>query len=131
MNTLRATRWMRRAIVPVALLCAVALLWNYGTISVPAGMDTMSRDYPPGTVCLVLKRPSRVAPNSVVFVDVAGGTLLTRVAGVTDEGLLVEHDNPQSRFPDRDELGLLPYTAVRGLVLTAFVAEQPRAPSGR
>lgn len=120
---------MRRSMLPLALLLGFLLWWNYGTLTVPAGMDTMPEEYPPGSLCVIEKRPGSVAPGEVVFFEWGGGMLLSRVSRVEGDRFWVEHDAPDSRFPDGDELGAIGVSAVYGLVLTAFVGE-PALPEG-
>jgi hypothetical protein len=129
LDTVRVARLLRRGIAPAAIVGFLLLYAMYGVLSVPAGMDTMPDSHPAGAVCVIAKRPSRVTVGAVVFVDVDGGTLLTRVAEVGDRDIAVRHDNPQSRFGDGSELGRLPIGAVRGLVLTTFLPSA--VPRGR
>ena len=126
--TIAAARVLRRAMLPMALAAALLFFWKFGTLTVPAGMDTLEELLPPGTVCVVDKRPWHVRPGAVVFVDLPdGGTLLSRVERVDGDRLWLRHDNPKSRFADGEELGALSVDAVRALVLTAFASE-PEGP---
>ena len=131
--TVRVASRIRRLALPIVLLGSVALWFNYGLLGVPIGMDTMLDTHPPGTRCLIEKRPSRVRQGGVVFVDLPdGGTLLARVAAVDDQGRIsLACDNPRSRYRElADELGAIDPSAVRALVLVAFTPT-PGAPGGR
>ncbi len=116
--------------LPVALVCALLVWWRFGTIRVPAGMDTMGEAFPPGAVCLVDEHPSAVLPGQVVFVEVGGRLYLTRVAEVDDDGFSVANDDPNSRLGDGRDLGRLPFTALRGVVLTTFTPASARPAAG-
>lgn len=110
--------------LPFALLCGLALWLCFGLLRVPAGMDTTPA-VPPGSTCVIDKRSGAAQVGSLVFVDVpGGGTVLSRVREVAaDGGLLLRHDNLESRLPDSRALGALPRTALRGTVLTVFVPD--------
>ncbi|HLU38203.1 MAG TPA: hypothetical protein VK081_02385 [Planctomycetota bacterium] len=125
---LRAAKVVRRLALPVVLLGGLLLWRNYGMFTVPEGMDTLPDSHPPGTRCLVEKRPSRVRPGSVVFVEARGGILLSRVDAVLPgDRILLAHENPRSRFADLQDQPF-PLSAVRALVLVAFVPT-PEVPS--
>jgi hypothetical protein len=126
---LRAACWTRRLALPVCLAGALVLWANYGLLAVPEGMDTLPDSHPPGTRCLIEKRPRRLRPGAVVFVDVHGGTVLARVRAVTDAGVELAHDNEHSRFAALAGQ-TFPLAAVRGLVLVALTPT-PEAPHGR
>ena len=118
---------MRRLMLPIAL---ALLLWVYltvGFLRVPMGMDTLPATHPEGSLCLIDKRRGSVQPGTVVFADVRGGTTLSRVVSREDGYVLLQNDNPNSEFPDSDELGPLPVGAVRGVVLAVF----PPEPDGK
>jgi hypothetical protein len=132
-NTLRLSRAIRRIMLPLAVLLGFLLWWNYGTLTVPDGMDTLPDEYPPGCLCVIDMRPGAPRAGQVVFVAFRGGLLLTRIARVEGEVLFADHDDA-ARYPDGDELGPLPVTAVRAVVLTAFVPDPAPAevpPGGR
>lgn len=131
--TVRLAAKIRRLALPIVLLGSLLLWFNYGMLGVPSGMDTMIDSHPPGTRCLIAKRPSSVRQGAVVFVDLPqGGTLLARVAAVDDRGnLSLSCDNPRSPYArELDELGAVAPSAVRALVLVAFTPT-PGAPGGR
>ncbi len=120
--SVRTLQWagrIRRAMLPLAIVLGVLLWWNYGTLTVPRGMDSMP-DYPPGTLCIIAKEPGNLAVGQVVFVDLGGGTVLTRITALDEETVTVRHDADDSALPDSDEVGPLPRSAVRALLLTAF-----------
>lgn len=123
MNSTLLTRIVRRAALPTALVCGFLLWWNFGSVVVPVGMDTMTAEFPPGTLCIVDKRPPPLAAGQVVWFTVDGGVLLSRVSRVDGDQFWVEHDNARSRFADGDELGPLPRSALRSLVLSSFRGE--------
>ncbi|MHC5064022.1 MAG: S24/S26 family peptidase [Planctomycetota bacterium] len=130
LDSMKAARLIRRAMLPIAILLGFLLYWNYGWLRVPVGMDTMPGEYPAGTLCLIDKRPSRLVEGSVVFVDLAeGGTLLARVAAVVEQGFWLKSDNPDSRFAERLQAEAMPRESIRALVLTSFSAEA--GPDGR
>lgn len=118
-DTLRITRILRRAMLPLAIVLFVLLWWSFGTVTIPPGMDTVP-SAPPGSLIVIAKRPGALQPGNLILVRVGGGSLLTRVDRVVGDRLWVRHDNPDSRFPDGDELGPLPRDAVQGLVLTVL-----------
>lgn len=123
MDTIRLSRVLQRLMLPLALVLGLLVWWRYGTITVPAGMDTMPLEYPPGTLCIVDEHPARLIEGQVVFFDTGGGTLLSRVARVAGDRIWVEHDADDSRFPDGEQLGPIDEAAVRGLVLTKFLPD--------
>ena len=126
---MRAARMVKRLALPF-MLGGVVLLWmQYGVLTVPDGMDTMPDTHPPGTRCLVEKTPRRVPVGAVIFVDVRGGTMLSRVDALTEGGIMLKHDNTHSRFADLQERPV-PLSAVRGLVLVSL-SPTPEAPRGR
>lgn len=123
MDPHRLSHFLRRGTLPVALVLGAALWLNYGTLRVPAGMDTLPGEYPPGSLCVVDKRPGTPRVGEVVFFDHRDGVLLSRVARIDGESLYVEHADT-SRFPDGEDLGPVPVGAVRALLLTAFVPDR-------
>jgi hypothetical protein len=129
-NTVRISRFLRRATLPVALVCLVLLWWNFGWLRVPIGMDTMGPEYPPGALCLIHKRPGELKAGQVVFVDYFGDVLLTRVERAGDGWFTVAHDRPSGTFGHGAELGRLTRDELVGLVLTTLTpgpnTEQPR-----
>ena len=127
MNPARLRPWVTRIGLVLTLVLVVLFLRTYGMLTVPPGMDTMP-DYPPGTLCVIEKRPAEVSVGAVVFVDVDDGSLLTRVAAVADGEFQVRHDDPHSRFArlQGEGLGWMPFERIRGLVLTGFVPERTR-----
>ncbi len=127
LDSMKAARLMRRAMLPLAILMGLLLYLNYGWLRVPTGMDSMSANYPPGTLCLIDKRPSGLARGSVVFVDLPdGGSLIARVTSVAETGLYLAADNPGSRFADLLSARPFPRDAIRALVLTGFKSEPSR-----
>ncbi len=130
MNTIAATRWVVRLGIPVLIVSIVVLYVNYGLLGVPQGMDTMVDTHPPGTLCLIQKRPSSVTPGAVVFVDLDdGGTVLSRVVEVSDdETFTIRHDNRKSVFLYLEERGPYRVDAVRGIVVSMLVNEAQGEP---
>ena len=120
MNSLKAARLVRRSILPVAIVLVVWIYLSVGFLRVPAGMDSMPQTHPEGSLCLIDKRRSAVQPGSVVFVDAFGGTVLSRVHSLHDGSIEVRHDNPSSQLPSGQNLGRLPLSQVRGVVLAVF-----------
>ena len=122
MNTVGATRLMRRLALPAVLVAGVVLYVSFGVLRVPRGMDTMPETHPGGTICVIDKRPGPVSEGWVVFVDLSdGASVLTRVAAVHDDGSFeIRHDNRQSKFGYLERLGPYPASSVRGQVLSAF-----------
>lgn len=127
MNPARLRPWVTRIGLVLTLVLVVLFVRTYGMLTVPPGMDTMP-DYPPGTLCVIEKWPGEVQIGAVVFVEVEDGSLLTRVAAVTDGTFQVRHDDPRSRFSrlQGEGLGWLPFARIRGLVLSGFVPERTR-----
>lgn len=113
---------MRRAILPVSLLLLLWIYLSVGFLRIPEGMDTLPKTHPPGSLCLIDKRRGSVAEGAVVFVDVRGGTLLSRVVERSDGLIRMRHDNPDSELPD-EELGAVTLDRVRGTVLAVFPPE--------
>ncbi|MEZ5965436.1 MAG: hypothetical protein R3F56_16505 [Planctomycetota bacterium] len=127
---LRLARGIRRLTLPLALVGGVVLQRGYGVRTVPIGMDTLPDTHPPGTRCLVDKRPSHVVVGAVVFAEVPGGTVLGRVESrFGDDRLQLAADNDASCFADLLRAPV-PLRAVRGLVLVTFLPE-PEVPRGR
>ncbi len=130
--SLRAARFVRRAMLPFAIVCGVVLWWCFGVLRVPQGMDT-TPEAPPGSVCIIDKRQGSAQPGKLAFVDLpAGGTLLSRITARDERGLLtLTNDRAQSQLPDSRTLGPLPVARVRGTVLVVLLpeaaAELPRA----
>ena len=124
LDSMRAARLVRRVLPFVAVGSAILLYTHFGVVKVPAGMDTMPRVAPPGSLCLIHKRPPALGVGSLVFVELperdGGGTLLSRVSRVTDAGIEVEHSNSGSRLPSSAQFGMLPRAAVRGVVITVW-----------
>ncbi len=120
MNTLKAAKLVRRSILPLAIVVVVWFYLSVGFLRVPQGMDTMTATHPEGSLCLIDKRSGAVQPGTVVFVDAFGGTVLTRVQALHDGFIEVRHDNPDSQLPSGEDLGLLPLSMVRGVVLAVF-----------
>ena len=131
MNTVGATRLMRRLALPAVLVAGVVLYVSFGVLRVPRGMDTMPETHPGGTICVIDKRPGPVSEGWVVFVDLSdGASVLTRVAAVHDDGSFeIRHDNRESPFVHLEERGPFAVPAVRGLVLTALDVEPQGEPS--
>ncbi len=133
MNTLKAAKLVRRSMLPLAIVVIVWFYLSVGFLRVPQGMDTMTATHPEGSLCLIDKRSGAVLPGTVVFVDAFGGTVLTRVQSLHDGFIEVRHDNPDSQLPSGEDLGLLPVSAVRGVVLAVFPpdADAKDLPHGR
>ncbi len=123
MNTLRAAQLMRRLMLPAAVVVALWVYLTVGLLRVPLGMDTLTETHPEGSLCVIDKRSASVQTGAVVFVDALGGTLLSRVSSRDDGFIRLRHDNRGSAFPDGEELGPLPISAVRGVVLAVFLPE--------
>lgn len=127
LDPMRLRRWVVRAALPIVLLCALLLFWLFGTVRVPAGMDTMIDTLPPGTVLLLMLHPSRVEPGSIVLLDLPepiGGTLLSRVERVAADGSFsIRHDNRASRFVGLEQHGPFRMADVHGTVFTHFLGE--------
>jgi hypothetical protein len=122
----RLRSWVVRAALPVVLVGVLVFYLCFGMLRVPAGMDTIAR-IPPGAWCLIDKRAGSVRVGSAVFVDLpAGGTLLSRVTAIDEDGSLrVANDNPDSALPDSDQFGPLPAACLRGVVLVVFGGDGP------
>lgn len=120
MNTLKSAKLVRRSMLPLAIVVIVWVYFSVGFLRVPEGMDTMTGTHPEGSLCLIDKRSSAVQVGTVVFVDAFGGTVLTRVLARHDGFIEVRHDNPVSQLPSGEDLGLLPLSMVRGVVLAVF-----------
>ncbi len=127
MNTLKAARLMRRLMLPFAVVLALWIYLSVGFLRVPMGMDTLPETHPEGSLCLIDKRSGAVQPGAVVFADVRGGTLLSRVVSRNNGFVVLQNDNSSSELPDSDELGPFPLGAVRGVVLAVF----PPEPDGK
>ncbi|MGA1525740.1 MAG: hypothetical protein ACO4CT_11500 [Planctomycetota bacterium] len=123
MDPTRLSVVLRRGLLPLALVLGLLLWWNYGTIRVPEGMDTLPDEYPAGTLCVVDKRPGAPRVGQVVFFAHRDGVLLSRIARIEDGFLFFEHA-AASRFPDGEELGPVPPEAVQALLLTALVPDR-------
>lgn len=120
-DPLKAARWLRRAMIPVAIILGIALYMSFGWIRVPMGMDTLPGSYPEGSLCFVLKRPSVVSPGAVVFVDLpGGGTLLARVSAIFEGGFELTADDPESRFAAMLSGMVHRPAALRAQVITSF-----------
>ena len=115
--------WVRRVMIVALLVFCVLLYVNFGWLRVPHGMDTMPDEFPGGTLCLIQKQPGSVAVGSVVFVDVDGGTVLTRVVGVVGQRVEVEHDNKSSKLGFGGCRGLVSVSAIRAIVLTGLTSD--------
>ena len=82
-DTVRLTRWIRRLALPVVLLALFFFYLNFGWQTVPGHMDTMPESAPAGSICAIDKRPTTLkAKTSVVFLEVPGGVLLSRVSRI-------------------------------------------------
>jgi len=119
-----ATQRMARRIRRITLVLAIVLLgwlWlTYGGRWVPAKMDTVP-DIPPGSFCVVDKRPATVQVGSHVFVELSGsGVVLSRVSAREGDRIRILHPNASSSLPDSRTLGEVPVEAVLGTVLGAF-----------
>lgn len=129
MDPTRLSYVLRRGLLPVAIVLGVLLGVNYGTIRVPAGMDTLPDEFPPGSLCVVDKRPGRPRVGEVLFFFHRDGVLLSRVARVEGDAVFFAHSD-SSRFPDGEELGPVPIQQVHALLLTAFVPDAAGGPVG-
>jgi type IV secretory pathway protease TraF len=114
-------RRLRRWIVLPSIAVFAWFLLQFGTMHVPAGMDTMP-GAPPGSWCLVDRWSVGLRVGSDVFVDGPAGLLLSRVVALTDDTVSIEHPNPRSRHPDSRQFGPLPRRAVRSTVMTVLAA---------
>ena len=121
-NTL--ARWLRRAILPLALASGLLLYLHYVFLTVPGGELLLTDAYPAGTSCLVAKRPAELPAGSVVFLATADGLALVRVERADGE-LVRLADAGGKAFPEG-----VPRAAVRGLVLSGFVSSSEPAPAG-
>ena len=124
-GSLRAGRVVRRLILPIALVCFLALYLCFGFLRVPQGMDTMPDVYPPGTTCLIQRHPTSVVANkSIVFLEVESGAapLLVRVLKFENGRIYPFVENPQSRFAAYAEESY-PFDKVRSLVLTGVIPD--------
>lgn len=134
-DPMRLRRWVVRAWLPVLVLVVLSLYWLFDVVRVPVGMDTMVDSLPPGTVLLLMAHPLRVEPGSVVLLDLPepiGGTLLTRVEHVADDGSFgIRHDNRQSRFVGLEQRGPYRLADVHGTVFTHFLAAPDLPATGR
>ncbi|MDP6931204.1 MAG: hypothetical protein QF412_16035 [Planctomycetota bacterium] len=133
MNPRRLRRWVVAASLGLLVVSCIYLFLRFGSITVPAGMDTMSGTHPPGTWCLVEKTPRvLVAKRSVVFIEVEPGQhLLSRVEAIEPDGAIrIRHDMRDSGFL-RFEAASYPRSAVIALVLTHFPPESGESFDGR
>ena len=81
MNPRRLRRWVVAASLGLLVVSCIYLFLRFGSITVPAGMDTMSGTHPPGTWCLVEKTPRvLVAKRSVVFIEVEPGQIAIEIS---------------------------------------------------
>ncbi|MBK8976820.1 MAG: hypothetical protein IPM29_12955 [Planctomycetes bacterium] len=127
-DTLRAAGLMRRALLPVAVLLALLLWRSYGTLRVPDGMDTTPA-VPPGSLCVIEKSPGDLRPGQLVFAELGGGLVLSRIRAVDADGVLLENDSRSSRLPDSRQLGPVPRSAIRALVLSTFAGAADGGPA--
>ena len=116
--------------LPLAIACALYFWWRYGTVRVPAGMDTMGAAFPPGALCLIDEHPAALRTGQVVFVDVDGQVMVSRVRDVGQDWVTIAHDQTSARWGDGRGYGRIPDSAVIGVVLTAFVTQRAR-PEGQ
>lgn len=130
-DTLRAARLARRAMLPAVLLSAMVLYWCFGVMRVNSAMDTLPDKVPPGSLCVIDKRQSAAGVGDAVFVEApGGGILLSRVTARGDDGsLTLRNDNSQARFPDSDDFGPVPASALRGTVRVVFPPDRPELPA--
>lgn len=122
-DTVRVSRWIRRAALPVVLLALLYFYLHFGWQTVPAGMDTMPQSAPPGSVCAIAKRPGRLeAGTSLVFLEVpGGGVLLGRVSSVEPDGRFqIRFENRESKYLRYESMGPYSLDKVQGLVLGVF-----------
>ena len=129
MNPTPLSYVLRRGLLPVAIVLGVMLGVNYGTIRVPAGMDTLPDEFPPGSLCVVDKRPGPPRVGEVLFFLHRDGVLLSRVARVEGGAVYFDHSDA-SRFPDGEELGPVSVDQIHALLLTAFVPDGAGGPVG-
>lgn len=117
----RLARRVRALTLPMALVMGFWFYRSFGILRVPAGMDSMPGT-PPGSVCIIDKRPSTAAVGHVVFVRApGGGIVLSRVQSQTPAGsFVVLHDNPESALPDSRSFGPASPDAIVGVVLVLF-----------
>lgn len=116
--TLLARR-LRRWILLSSIAVFAWFLLQFGTMHVPAGMDTMP-GAPPGSWCLVDRWAVGLRVGSDVFVDGPAGLVLSRVVALTDDTVSIEHPNSRSRHPDSRQFGPIPRRAVRSTVMTVL-----------
>ena len=121
-DAVRLTRWIRRLALPVVLLALFFFYLNFGWQTVPGHMDTMPESAPPGSICAIDKRPTTLkAKTSVVFLEVPGGVLLSRVSRIEPDGRFhIRHDNRESKYLSFESMGPYSVDRVRGLVLGVF-----------
>lgn len=126
-DPLRLARLVRRVSLVGGVVLGTWFLLQFGSRWVPAGMDTVP-SIPPGSWCIVDRWAVGLAVGSDVFVATPRGELLSRVASLNGDQVVVENPNPGSRWPDRRTFGPLPRRAVRATVLVVFRLDE--APSG-
>ena len=121
-DTVRLSRWIRRLALPVVLLALFFFYLHFGWRTVPAGMDTMPESAPPGSICAIDKRPTTLkAETSLVFLEVPGGVLLSRVWRLEPDGRFqIRHANRESKYLRYESMGPYSIDKVRGLVLGVF-----------
>jgi len=129
----RWARVVRRLVLPIMVLCVVALWLSFGWATIPQGMDTLPGaqqgeqrmpSVPPGSQCLIDKWTSSVRVGSAVLFEHEDRVLLSRVVAVREDGMVVRHDNERSAIPDSDDIGTIPWKAHVGTILSVFPPEE-------
>ena len=106
----------------MVLLALLFFYLHFGWQTVPGGMDTMPDSAPPGSICAIDKLPTTLkAATSLVFLEVPGGVLLSRVSRLEPDGRFhIRHDNRESKYLRYESMGPYSIDKVRGLVLGVF-----------
>jgi hypothetical protein len=120
----RVAKYVRR-ITPIVAFVCVGVLWlNFGWLRVPAGMDT-TPSAPPGSLCIIRKRPGPAAVGSLVFANVpGGGVVLSRVVARDGDAVVLRHDDPDSRMPSSEHFGAVPDEEIAAVVISVLLAEE-------
>jgi hypothetical protein len=115
----RFGRRLRRWTVVLAVVVFTWFFLQFGTAWVPDDMDTIP-EAPPGSWCIVDRWSTGLRVGSDVFVDGPNGRLLSRVAAIDDETVIVMHPNARSAHADSRHFGPLPRSAVASTVMVVF-----------
>ncbi|MFO1051969.1 MAG: hypothetical protein U1F36_07125 [Planctomycetota bacterium] len=114
MNTLVASRWLRRLTVPFLAVALLVMALNFGIERVPDARLVFTDGAVPGATCLLSKRPGGLRHGAVVFLATADGLAVARVDREDGERVLLA-ERGATAFPDG-----VPRAAVRGLLLSVI-----------